>query len=91
MPEVEIKNDTGNPIAISKNNATNTASNPIYVNANLTGSGDVSGIVSTIDSKGRLKVQTQQTIFFNTFQYGKETDVWDESTTSGGAAYLMPH
>ncbi len=39
-----------------------------------------------LDSKGRVKVQTQQTIFFNTFQYGKETDVWDESTANGGSA-----
>ncbi len=38
------------------------------------------------DSKGRLKVQTQETIFFNTFQYGKETDVWDESAVNGAAA-----
>jgi len=27
----------------------------------------------------RLKVAPFQTVFFNTFQYGKETDVWDES------------
>jgi hypothetical protein len=26
----------------------------------------------------RLKVAPYQTVFFNTFQYGKETDVWDE-------------
>lgn len=37
-------------------------------------------------SKNRLKISTYQTDFFNTFQYGKETDVWDESTTSGGSA-----
>jgi len=37
-------------------------------------------------SKNRLKVSNYQTDFFNTFQYGKETDVWDESTTSGGTA-----
>ncbi len=58
----------------------------LRVAADLTGSGPGQGITSAIDSKGRLKVQTQQTIFFNTFQYGKESDVWDESTTSGGAA-----
>jgi len=56
------------------------------VQADLTGSGPGNGVASTVDSKGRLKVQTQQTIFFNTFQYGKETDVWDESTTLGGSA-----
>jgi hypothetical protein len=37
-------------------------------------------------SKNRLKISNYQTDFFNTFQYGKETDVWDESTTSGGSA-----
>ena len=84
MPEVEIKNDLNNPIPISRNTQPNSASNPI--NVNLIGSGEGSGVSSSIDSKGRLKVQTQQTIFFNTFQYGKETDVWDESTANGGTA-----
>lgn len=37
-------------------------------------------------SKGRLKTSNPEVIFFNTFQYGIETDVWDTSTTSGGAA-----
>jgi hypothetical protein len=58
----------------------------LRVAADLTGSGPGQGVTSAIDSKGRLKVQTQQTIFFNTFQYGKESDVWDESTTFGGSA-----
>jgi len=65
----------------------NGVGSPILrVQADLTGSGPGNGVASTVDSKGRLKVQTQQTIFFNTFQYGKETDVWDESTTLGGSA-----
>jgi len=29
-------------------------------------------------NNNRLKVAPYQTVFFNTFQYGKETDVWDE-------------
>lgn len=37
-------------------------------------------------SKSRLKVSPYQTIFFNTFQYGKETDVWDEYTTGTATA-----
>lgn len=37
-------------------------------------------------SKNRLKVSPYETSFFNTFQYGKETDVWDESTANGGTA-----
>ena len=31
------------------------------------------------NDNNRLKVAPFQTVFFNTFQYGKETDVWDES------------
>lgn len=48
--------------------------------------------IRTIDSqagytsKNRMKISNYQTDFFNTFQYGKETDVWDESTTLGGTA-----
>lgn len=90
LPEVEIKNDTGNPIPISKNTTPNAASNPIFVSADLVGSGERSGSLSNIDSKGRLKVQTQETIFFNTFQYGKETDVWDESAVTGASATHDP-
>lgn len=37
-------------------------------------------------SKNRIKVSDYQTTFFNTFQYNKETDVWDEFTALGGAA-----
>lgn len=87
IPEVEIKNDTGNPISISRNTQPNSSSNPI--NVNLMGSGSATGISSSIDSKGRLKVQTQEAIFFNTFQYGKETDVWDETTANGASATFL--
>ena len=41
-------------------------------------------------SKGRLKVSPYQTVFFNTFQYGKESDVWDELTANGGVATHDP-
>ena len=82
--ELEIKNDLNNPIPISKNLLPNSSANPI--NVNLIGSGEASGVSSSIDSKGRLKVQTQESIFFNTFQYNKETDVWDETTANGASA-----
>jgi len=35
MPEVEIKNDTGNPIPISATTAANSSGNPIYVSGNV--------------------------------------------------------
>ncbi len=37
-------------------------------------------------SKNRMKVSDYETVFFNTFQYGKETDVWDELTANGASA-----
>ena len=37
-------------------------------------------------NSNRLKVAPYQTVFFNTFQYGKETDVWDESVTGTASA-----
>lgn len=41
--------------------------------------------VGEYTSKGRLKVSNPEVIFFNTFQYGIETDVWDSFTANGGA------
>ena len=37
-------------------------------------------------NNNRLKVAPYQTVFFNTFQYGKETDVWDERVVGVGTA-----
>ena len=37
-------------------------------------------------SKDRAKVSGYEIVFFNTFQFDKETDVWDEITTTGGSA-----
>ena len=37
-------------------------------------------------SKNRMKISDYQTTFFNTFQYGKEADIWDEYTANGGSA-----
>ena len=42
--------------------------------------------VGEYTSKGRLEVSTAETVFFNTFQYGIETDVWDTATSTGGTA-----
>jgi len=37
-------------------------------------------------NNNRLKTSPFQTVFFNTFQYGKETDVWDERIVGVGTA-----
>ncbi len=37
-------------------------------------------------NNNRLKISPYQTVFFNTFQYGKESDVWDEKIVGVGTA-----
>lgn len=36
-------------------------------------------------AKNRLKVSNQELLYFNTFQYGRDTNLWDESTANGGS------
>lgn len=43
-------------------------------------------IVEPTTSKNYVKVSTSDIKFFNTFQYGIETDVWDTYTSNGGNA-----
>jgi hypothetical protein len=40
----------------------------------------------TYTNNSRLKISPYQTVFFNTFQYGKESDVWDERVVGVGTA-----
>jgi len=51
-----------------------------------TGPGDDSNLTS----KGRSKVSPYETVFFNTFQYGVETDVWETDVTGTGSATHAP-
>jgi len=41
-------------------------------------------------SNNRLKISRYQTAFFNTFQYGLETDVWDQRITGIGSVVHNP-
>ena len=43
-----------------------------------------------LTSKGRSKVSPYETVFFNTFQYGTETDVWETAVTGTGSATHAP-
>jgi hypothetical protein len=44
----------------------------------------------TTTSKRRLDISTYETNFFNTFQFNKETDVWDERVSTGGTSVHIP-
>lgn len=83
--EVEIKNETGNAIStqVFSNNSFVSSSNPFPVSITSATGPDAN---FEFTSKNRLKISTFETIFYNTFQYGKETDVWDEALTNGGSA-----
>ena len=39
-----------------------------------------------INSHNRLRITDYQSVWFNTFQFSKETDNWDEATVTGGSA-----
>ena len=45
---------------------------------------------TSLTSKGRLRTSPPEVTFFNTFQYGVETDVWETASTSGGTATHDP-
>lgn len=57
LPEIEIKNDTGNPIPISANTSTNSSLNPIYVSSNITGGNvSVTGSVNANVTGGNISI-----------------------------------
>lgn len=66
LPEVEIKNDTGNPIPISKDTNVNSQTNPLYVE----GVNNASFFAPTqSDAFGRLRVSNPQTLFDTQARY----------------------
>ena len=69
----------------NKNGNVVTTSNPFPVTGDL----QISGQEYT--SKNRAKVSPYQTVFFNTFQYGLETDVWETSVVGIASAVHNPN
>ena len=81
MPEVEIKNDTGNPIPISKNTSVNSNSNPIFVK----GTSDTSFFDPTqTDAFGRLRVSNPFTLFDSSHRY-RDNNLWEELLVGTGS------
>ena len=60
----------------------NASGQPVLRIKTSTGVGDEGGLTS----KGRQKVSPYETLFFNTFQYSTETDVWETDVTGTGSA-----
>ena len=83
--EVEVKNDAGNAIPISKNTNTNSSTNPIFVK----GTADTSFFAATqTDAFGRLRVSNPFTIFDNSFSNGDNERRWTTSNTSNTSYYF---
>jgi len=80
--DIEIKNDSGNAVPISKNNVTNSSNNPIYV----TGVANTSFFAPTqTDAFGRLRVSSPFTLFDSFHRYqdnGKVTEFTAGTATS---------
>lgn len=66
-----------------------TITNPVSIGT-YSSNGDLKVSAGDYTSKNALKVSTPETIFFNTFQYGIETDIWDIYTSNGGSIAFSP-
>jgi hypothetical protein len=78
--EVEVKNDTGNALSVSRNTLANSTENPIFVK----GSADTSFFAPTqTDAFGRLRVSNPFTLFDSSFSNSDNMKVWDTSNTVG--------
>ena len=80
MPEVEIKNDSGNPIPISGN-----------VTATLSGTSTVTLGAAATDAFGRLRVSNPYTLFDGGTRYFDNTYKWDQVDTGAVSSSFLPN
>jgi hypothetical protein len=80
----EIKNDLGNPISISKDNANNSAVNPIFVK----GTADTSFFApAQTDAFGRLRISDAFTLGDYKHIYGLDPNFRDTITNGGSVTF----
>jgi hypothetical protein len=80
MPEVEIKNDVGNPVPISGN-----------VTATITGTPAVSFGGTNLDAFGRLRVSNPFTLFDGALRYRDDEFRWNQVDTGAGTSVFQPN
>jgi hypothetical protein len=84
--EVEVKNDTGNPLPVSGTVTANQGTSPWVVSGNLTTTSAVSGFpVTATDAFGRLRVSNPVTLFDSSHRYS-DNGKWATLTANGGTA-----
>jgi hypothetical protein len=87
MPEVEIKNDTGNPIPVSKDTNVNSVTNPLYVE----GVNNASFFAPTqSDAFGRLRVSNPITLFDTQNKYADQGQFVSNLVSGGTSTYNQP-
>ena len=88
IPEVEIKNDSGNPIAISKNSTANSAANPINVSAVITGTVTSTVVDGAADAFGRLRISEAFTLGDYKHTYGIDPNFRDTLSDGGTVTHI---
>jgi hypothetical protein len=86
MPEVEIKNDAGNPVPISANTSSNSSGNPVYVSATISNTDPITVAQSDIAVTAfdePIAVGITPVIQADA-QYGLDPDFWIQSKLNGG-------
>jgi hypothetical protein len=84
----EVKNDSGNPIPISKNTSTNSDANPIFVK----GTSDSSFFAPTqSDAFGRLRVSNPFTLFDGGLRFSDNSFKWDQQDTGTATSIFLPN
>jgi hypothetical protein len=86
LPEVEIKNDTGNPIPISANTSVNSNTNPIFVNATINGEVSVAG--ANPDAFGRARVSELFTLGDYKHIYSIDPNFLDSTYGGGNVTFV---
>lgn len=81
LPEVEIKNDSGNAIAISRTTAPNSSSNPIYVSGNVGVGNYPDTAVTAFDEPLAVGITP---LLQATAVYGLDPDVFNQTKLNGG-------
>jgi hypothetical protein len=83
-PEIEIKNDAGNPISVSANSSPNSSTNPIYVSG-AGGSVGIAGFPETAVTAFEEPLAVGITPLLQaTAVYGLDPDVFNQTKLNGG-------
>jgi hypothetical protein len=83
--EVEVKNDTGNPLPISGTVTANQGTSPWVVSGNVTTTSTVSAFpYMSTDAFGRLRTSAPYTLFDSSHRYA-DNNLWTTATVTGGS------